>query len=724
MNFKKILSIVVLAISILTSCDDQIMEWGKDPSHGEITSAELPLKLAEAISRYKALNTYTDMRLGVGIGMDLYVNNETYRNIANSNFDEATVGYAMKHAVMVQSDGSLDFEPVDNFMTEISAAGLTVYGHTLLWHQNQNASYLNSLIAPTVIPGSAGSNSLDLTGLKNGSLSGWGAWNSGEGITIENGSGLADGQAVKLISSSSSSDPWSLQLQTPDIIVDSSHTYEISFYIKSDKAGEGRISFDGLENNYPWKDWYNTGGSWTESFATNSEWQQVKITVNDFTGTTFKFNFDLGYLPDVTYYIDVNTITVVDNDAEPTVNNLITNGDFEDGTLGSWSGWGNSSTRVVSAEGSGYNSSYCMTITNPSSTDSWSCQQAYDFDAALTQDQAYTLTMWIKADNACTIQALVQNPTSYAADYSSSISVGTTWTYVELTITPTTTDRTRFLFNLGSTATTYYIDDIVFTDGKAASSDPVIIEKTDEEKAEIIKAAMEDWISQMVSHYKDKITAWDVLNEPMESSGEVRTDYESDDSDAFPWMKYLGKDYGLYAFQFARKYGNANDLLFINDYNLEYNLTKCQGLIDYVKYLENKGVTIDGIGTQMHISIESDTTNIKKMFELLAGSGKQIKVSELDLQVNTKSPTSEQLAQQYDMYRFVIDMYKKYIPEAQQYGITIWGISDNEKEHKYWLPDDAPNLWDANYARKHAYKGVADGLAGYDVSSEFTGELQ
>ena len=39
-------------------------------------------------------------------------------------------------------------------------------------------------------------------------------------------------------------------------------------------------------------------------------------------------------------------------------------------------------------------------------------------------------------------------------------------------------------------------------------------------------------------------------------------------------------------------------------------------------------------------------------------------------------------------------------------------------------PNDAPNLWDANYARKHAYKGVADGLAGKDVSGDFTGDLE
>ena len=40
---------------------------------------------------------------------------------------------------------------------------------------------------------------------------------------------------------------------------------------------------------------------------------------------------------------------------------------------------------------------------------------------------------------------------------------------------------------------------------------------------------------------------------------------------------------------------------------------------------------------------------------------------------------------------------------------------------RYWLKDQSPNLFDANYARKHAYKGVCDGIAGKDISEGFTG---
>lgn len=734
MNYKNIIPAFALSSLLLASCDDQIMDWGKDPDHGEVTVAELPLELAEKISRYDVLKNYTDFKLGVGIGRDLYMDDDTYRGIANANFDEVTVGYAMKHGAMVESNGSLDFTAVDEFIAKTKEAGLSVFGHTLVWHSNQNASYLNGLIAPTVIPAPAGSNSLDISGLQDGSFTGWTKANPGAGISVVDGAGLSSSaKALKLVSSSSSANAWSLQLQTPNITIVSGHNYQVSFYIKSEQAGKGRLSFSGLTNNYPWKDWYATGGSWTEAFTTTSQWQQVKITFApaDFSGTSFKIAFDLGYLPDVTYYIDVDNIMVIDLDAEPTVTNMITNGDFEGGTLTGWSGWGNSSTRAVSAAGDGYGGTgYAMVLTNPTAANNYSAQQVYTFSAALEQGVDYTCTFMVKASTNANLQVEVQSA-NYSANYYGGIAVGTSWMQVQKTITPTTADRTKFIFDFGETACTYYIDDIVFAkaEGGSTASGPTIIDKTDAEKAEIIGDAMESWISAMVGHYKTDVHAWDVVNEPMLESGEVRdgtSDYTAGDEpdDYFSWPLYLGKDYAVTAFDLARQYGNSDDKLFINDYNLESNLTKCDGLISYVQYIESKGATVDGIGTQMHISISTDTVKVKQMFEKLAVTGKLIKISELDVRLGTASPTLEQLAAQAEMYRFVINAYASIIPTAQQYGVTIWGISDNEQEHEYWLPDESPNLWDANYARKHAYKGAADGLAGRDVSADFSGELQ
>lgn len=729
-NFKfKLIPVLALLVILFSACDDQIMEWEELDEDEKITTAELPLELQEKISRYEPLKEYTDFVLGAGIIMDRYMTNEVYRNVVIENFDDVTVGYAMKHGAMVNAQGEINFAPVDAFMAQTREDGLTVYGHTLAWHANQNANYLNSLIAPTIIPGSSGSNSVDLSGLKDGSFTGWGRLNPGQGITIVEDEGLGtDSQAIQLISSATSSQPFNLQLASPNIPVISGHSYEISFYIKSDITGQGRISFDNnVGNQFPFKDWYETGEA-TEFFVTNSQYQQVKFTVDDIVdgATTFQFLFDLGYLPNVTYLIDVDNISVVDLDAEPEVVNLISNGDFEGGNLDPWFGYGNGSSSSISAEGEGYlDNGYAMVLTNPTDAQAFEAQQVFEFAEPLEAGVEHSFSFYVKADVPASIQVQLQSP-DFSGDYSGGLPVTTNWTQATGTFTPTATDRNRFIFDFGENAATFYIDDIVFTTGELATgTDPVIIEKTDEEKTQIIGEAFEYWITEMVKRYKDDVKAWDVVNEPMREGGTLRDGNVNElADDDFYWVRYLGPDFAVKAFNLAREYGNPDDVLFINDFNLESSLAKCDGLIDFVEYIESQGATVDGIGTQMHISLDTDRDNIVQMFQKLAASGKMIKVTEFDIRLETASPTTQQLAEQAEMYQFVIDSYRQHIPEAQQYGITLWNVSDNPEEHEFWLPDQSPNVFDANYERKHAYKGVADGLAGRDVSEDFTGDLQ
>jgi GH35 family endo-1,4-beta-xylanase len=110
------------------------------------------------------------------------------------------------------------------------------------------------------------------------------------------------------------------------------------------------------------------------------------------------------------------------------------------------------------------------------------------------------------------------------------------------------------------------------------------------------------------------------------------------------------------------------------------------------------------------------------MFKTMAATGKLVRITELDVSVGTTSPSTAQAAAQAAAYQMIIESYFENVPEAQQSAITLWTLSDNAKEHLYWLKDDSPNLFDGNYDRKHAYKTVCDALAGYDVSTDFSAE--
>ena len=109
-------------------------------------------------------------------------------------------------------------------------------------------------------------------------------------------------------------------------------------------------------------------------------------------------------------------------------------------------------------------------------------------------------------------------------------------------------------------------------------------------------------------------------------------------------------DYVRIVVRLARKYfeetgGNPSDLkLFINDYNLESDWDdngKMKSMLKWIERWEEDGITkIDGIGTQMHVSCymdpmtqKSKEDHIVKMLELMASSGKLIKISELDMGV-------------------------------------------------------------------------------------------
>ena len=252
-----------------------------------------------------------------------------------------------------------------------------------------------------------------------------------------------------------------------------------------------------------------------------------------------------------------------------------------------------------------------------------------------------------------------------------------------------------------------------------------------------------------------RFVGWDVINEPITDDGYFRgidnhfggsweddngnTQYDAEPTETttdglnlnwgsghFYWGYYLGKDYAVQAFKLARQYAPADMKLYVNDYNLETNPSKLAKLIEFVNYIDQNGgqTLVDGIATQMHVDMNNLTREqVDQMFQTMAATGKMVRVSELDVKVGTATPTADDLQKQSDVYQMIIESYKENVPEAQRGGFVIWGVSDAADEHEYWIPNDAPNLFDANYGRKVAYKGVCDGIAGTDLGADFTGDM-
>ena len=519
--------------------------------------------IQEDIDSYPAIKSFINrttnpnFKLGVALSLSDYNNKNVMYRLANKNFDEIALGYEMKHGAVVQANGTLLLDNVTKLLETAKAAGTSVYGHTLCWHANQNATYLKSMIAPDVTA--------------------------------------------------------------------------------------------------------STGPGW----------------------------------------------------------DLITTADFESDASNNFQANANAVTSYT-ALGGGFNGvGRALKITNASvRTNDWEAQFFLRFAPAAVLGEKYTLKMDVRADVSASYptQAHV-TPGAYKHwDFFGTISATPTWTtYIrEITVTADMATCGAVAFNLGKTATNFYFDNITLTKYNATGSVQTK-EKAPELKKTIITNALDKWMSGMLTASKPYVKAWDVVNEPMDDGRpyELKTGVgKTVATDEFYWQDYMGKDYAVTAFQLARKYGNPSDILFINDYNLEYNLDKCRGIIAYVNYIEGKGAKVDGIGTQMHIDIKSDKIKIVEMFKLLAATKKLIKISELDIGlagVRTAGATQEHYKAQAEMYKYVIDKYFELIPVSQRYGITLWSPLDSPANSS-WRADDPIGIWTQQYVRKIAYSYVAESI--------------
>lgn len=407
--------------------------------------------------------------------------------------------------------------------------------------------------------------------------------------------------------------------------------------------------------------------------------------------------------------------------------------DFNDGN-NPFIGWGNSSTREVK--------NGVLVVSNPSVVQNWEAQFAYDVSEPFVNGQEYTLKFKIKGSSAGSLAAGFQITDGYkSAGEFPTVQFGKDWKEVEIDCVCSADGGTRLVFSFGAFVGDIYIDDFRFmASGVGYTYEPM----TPEEKKAVLTDAMDRWIKGMMEATAEKVSAWDAVNESVSGSdrnGDGFYELESGkwgSSDNFYWQDYLGsEDYVRIVIDRARKYyaefGGTEPLrLFINDYNLESDWDdnrKLKSLIHWIEVWESDGVTkIDGIGTQMHVSYyenpaiqKSKEEHYVNMLQLMAATGKLVKISELDMgyvdmngnAVPTANMTDKRHRAMADYYKFIVRKYFEIIPVEQQYGITQWCMQDASGElGTGWRGGEPVGLWDASFNRKYAYAGFAEGLNG------------
>ena len=733
MKLKNInLGLGLVALLALSSCaDDKFSEYRTDMTKN--------LKDYQYLNNYEPLKKYVedmkaagkcnpDFKLGIALEAAEFNKQALVYCLAGSNFNEMTAGNAMKMASCVKDDGSMDFSLVKEFVKNAQDADMTIYGHTLAWHAQAANKYLKNLIKDKELPPDP----------------------NGGNKYLE----IACGEA--------GANKWDKQISyvLPKALV-KGQSYVMTVKVKASDGGTFAAwpIWEASDNKNEW------GGSNDVQYMADYD-----IT-NDYSTLTWEFtaNFPIDKLQFVfgnvggTISCDDFKLTKAGSDE-----NLIENGDFAKESAHGWTPTG-CTIKVASAAASkeveqlvheqtykdGPFPFFVMGCEPPVEngaihfvpTGDWS--QFFVMSGGenkLSEEGNYVVYLDITSSkDASGVELTMQNGWDKNSNQQITVSVPVSAgrQTVKLPMPNVVGGDYDIILKPQTADATLDVHSVKVCQVKNLNSIPL----TDEEKKNALTPALETWIDGMMEATDGYVTSWDVVNEALsgaDKDGDGKYDLQSakrgnvsadDAKNNFYWQDYLGDiDYVRTAVAAARKSFAAHNgdpeklKLFINDYNLESDWDdngKLKSLIQWIKDWEADGVTkIDGIASQMHISCyadpktqESKKNHIVKMLELMAGSGKLCKISELDMgyvdaagnSVTYDQMTEEQHKEMRDLYTFVLKKYFEIIPAAQQYGITQWCATDSPKDSG-WRKGEPTGLWDLNYLRKHTYAGFAAGL--------------
>ncbi|MDR0962865.1 MAG: endo-1,4-beta-xylanase [Mediterranea sp.] len=740
---------LLLTAALATSCVDDTKL---------LFTVEKPASVAnsEYLLEYDALKTYlTDpnLKLGAGVTAADYAQQGFMYRVINDNFNEVVAGNAMKYSSVVGDDGTMNFETVTSFVNAAKDAGMSVYGHTLVWHAQQNNKYLNGLLKEKAVEGDGGTEWVQLVNnndCESDDVSSYFVTELGASVVAprftpagEGADGV--GRAILVTTGATHVNNWDTQffVKLSEPLPSGTH-FKFSMKVKATNP----VTIESQAHGNP-------GGylHWSMAGSPNitTEWAEYTYEGNipAEAPNTQTIAFNLAMADNTTYYFDDISFEYEKQLAVAWWENIVVNSDCESDDRTSYTvaeaGGGQTGPRF-SAPGTGADGvgRAIEVKSGASHVNTWDTQFFVTVNHEFEAGENFNFSIMMKADKDVALEAQAhKGPGGYLHwTIIGGPSVTTEWKEYKFSgaVPGEAAGMNTIAFNLAmSDNTTYYFDDVVWEIEHTGG-----VPQTPEEKADTLTWALNNWIEGMMFATDGYVTAWDVVNEPLsgaDKDGDGKYDLQSvtnvsadDAKNNFYWQDYLGENYVRTAIKLARENSTAPLKLFVNDYNLESDWDdngKLKSLIKWVEQWESDGVTkIDGIGTQMHVSYHlnpatqaSKEQSITKMFELLAATGKLIKISELDMgladadgsKILTPAVTEEQARGMSAFYTFIIKEYLRLIPANQRYGITQWATTDSPDtaNDTNWRDGEPIGLWTIGYdSRKHTYAGFADGLAG------------
>ena len=196
---------------------------------------------------------------------------------------------------------------------------------------------------------------------------------------------------------------------------------------------------------------------------------------------------------------------------------------------------------------------------------------------------------------------------------------------------------------------------------------------------EQLSRLLQDHITRVVTHFRGRVFAWDVLNEGFDERGHLRSSLWYDQ----PGIGLAGKStaYIEQAFRWAHA-ADPSALLFYKDGGAESMNDKSDAIYAMVKDFQQRGVPIGGIGLQMHIfDVHPDLAGIDANIARFTALGIQVHITEMDVPLPMDANGNAQpadLERQAELYRRVASISLAH-PGCK--AIQTWGFT-----HKWtWI---------------------------------------
>ena len=189
-----------------------------------------------------------------------------------------------------------------------------------------------------------------------------------------------------------------------------------------------------------------------------------------------------------------------------------------------------------------------------------------------------------------------------------------------------------------------------------------------------VERAYVDHIGTVVSYYKDKLTSWDVVNEPIPDNPRSPKDRR----ESF-WTQHLGNRWIPLAFRTAAA-ADPFVKLAINEYDIESAkdtfIAKRAAYRHLIMDLLDQGVPLHAVGLQAHLhaELEIDTHGLAEFVTELRAWGLEVLVTELD--VDDQKLTGTQAERDAIVAKRVDDLLTAISTSGPVRSILTWGISD------------------------------------------------